>query len=338
MVTHRRERLLERCLRSLLEAVQACPALEIELIVHVNGEDPGSARVLELFTGVSRSLGIAMKTREEKTALSPAPARNRALSEASGRWIFFADDDIAVPPSIFADFARLLETFPNAITMGGPNLTPPGSSAFQRASGVALSSPFATWQSTPRYRAEGAARACGEESLILCNLFVRREALGEAPFHDRLKCGEENWLIRNLSLSGQPVIYAPELSVWHERRKSVSGFARQLFWYGYGRGQNLRLALGERPVRGNGVKSARFLRYFVPSLCVLYTAALAGALLAGHASRGWGAPFAVYGVLCAAASALVPGTTGERAISALLFPVIHAFYGIGVMCGIARRK
>jgi glycosyltransferase involved in cell wall biosynthesis len=348
IVTHRREKLVERCLRSVLEAAQATPETgpRIELIVHVNGSDPASATTLELFSRVARSLGIAFSYREEPSALSPAGARNRALAEASGDWVFFADDDVFLPPTLFRDFARLLERFPGAIALGGPNLTPPDSNAFQRASGLALSSPFATWQSTPRYRAEGKPRECGEESLILCNLFVRKDMLGPEPFLDSLKCGEENWLIRRLSLSGRPVVYAPELLVWHERRKSVTGFARQVFWYGYGRGQNLRLALGEPPrpeARGllrEGPRRA--LRYFLPSLCVLYSVALMAFALTGHAPAAFGLPYLAYAVLCAAAAGLAAGSGNERAperaLSALLFPVIHSFYGVGVLCGIARRE
>jgi glycosyltransferase involved in cell wall biosynthesis len=330
IVTHRREKLLERCLRSTLEAAVAY-GQELELVVDVNGKDQESTEALKRFEPVARSLGIAFRHREVEEALSPAGARNRALADARGEWVFFADDDIVLPRGIFTAFARLLERFPDAIALGGPNLTPPGSSIFQRASGLALASKLATWQSQPRYRASGEPRACGEESLILCNLFVKRGALGGSPFHDTLKCGEENWLIRHLSLSGKPVIYAPELSVWHERRKTLEGFARQLFWYGYGRGQNLRLALGEkRP-------GSRFLRYFLPSLCVAYAVVLSALALAGRAPGALALPFAVYAVLCFLAAAASSGTGPERAISAVLFPVIHSFYGVGVIFGIARR-
>src|SRR5262245_53872404 len=93
IVTRRREKLLERCLRSVFEAIQAAPGSQAEVIVHVNGSDPASARALDLFSSVARSLDIRFIHREEPEPLSPAGARNRALGDASGEWVFFADDD-----------------------------------------------------------------------------------------------------------------------------------------------------------------------------------------------------------------------------------------------------
>src|SRR6185295_1284478 len=124
IVTRSRVKLLERCLRSVLEAAQAGPGLPLEVVVHVNGADPATASSLELFNQVARSLGVSFRFREEAVALSPAGARNRALSEATGEWVFFADDDVFVPRALFRDFTRLLANFPEAIALGGPNLTP----------------------------------------------------------------------------------------------------------------------------------------------------------------------------------------------------------------------
>jgi hypothetical protein len=332
IVTRHRTELLQRCIRSVLEAAQAFPELPIELVVEVNGKDQQTAGALDVLSRTAASLGIPFHSSEESQPLSPSASRNRALARARGEWVFFADDDIYVPRSLFSDFARLLSRFPAQVALGGPNLTPPSSSLFQQASGLAMASRFGTWQSVPRYRAQGAPRTCGEESLILCNLFVKRSALGDEPFRGTLKCGEENWLIRGLSSRGQGVVYAPELRVWHERRKTVTGFARQVFWYGFGRGQNLRLGGAEKGI----------VRYFLPSLCVLYALALPAWTLEGHALGGLAAPFWVYGALCALAAARVSRTEtetrGARAVSAFLFPLIHGAYGVGLLFGLTRRS
>jgi hypothetical protein len=338
IVTRGRASLLERCVRSLIAAAAAAPERPVELVVEVNGRDAASSAALSSLAEEARAHGIELRHHEEQAALSPAGARNRVLREARGPWIFFADDDIFVPLSIFRDFDRLLERFPGAIALGGPNLTPPGSTIFQRASGLALASRLATWQSVPRYRAIGAPRPCGQESLILCGLFVRTDALGNDPFRDSLACGEENWLIRRLSLGERgrgAVIYSPELLVWHERRRSLAAFARQVFWYGCGRGQNLRLALGERKLEGR--------RYLVPSACVIY--ALAALLYSAgdrDLPRAFGLPFLFYGAICAAALlaslAARQDDRPARALSTLLIPVVHCFYGIGVLFGLARRS
>jgi hypothetical protein len=278
-----------------------------------------------------QSREIEIRLREEPCALSPAGARNRALSDARGEWIYFADDDIFVPETLFESFAAHLGSEPDAVVLGGPNLTPPHSTLFQRASGLAMSSPLGTWQSVPRYRAVGPRRDCGEESLILCNLFADRSALGENPFVDTLCCGEENWLIRKLGALGRPMIYAPDLHVWHERRGTLSGFARQIFTYGRGRGQNLRLALGE----ASGFSP----RYLLPSLGVIYSVGVACALLDGHgAAPMLGLPYLAYALACPfAAFARIEESTPARLLGALLFPVIHVLYGLGVLAGIARR-
>lgn len=318
IVTHGRPRMLARCLASL--AAAQCPAVHLTIHVGINGADDAAAGVIKAF---GNDTGFARVRVHELERVSPAAARNRVLEACQGDWVFFIDDDAYVDAGHLADFARTAALWPKAAVIGGPNLTPPESSRFQRAVGAALSSRLATYLSSARYRSRGETRPCGETELILCNLFVRRQALGEAPFPADFVCAEENWMLQGLAASGHELVHVPGLGVWHERRGGWSELALQIFRYGQGRGKNLK----QRP-------GTLRLAHVLPSLCVLVGLAALGALGAVPfsswcATIGW--VFALYAALCAIAA--------FRAARALflptlaLFPVIHVAYGLGVLVG-----
>jgi glycosyltransferase involved in cell wall biosynthesis len=329
IVTWRRPDWLERCVRSLLEAAAAAP-VDLEVRVGVNGPDAASLAVAER---LRESAARVAEPRGIAPALSPAAARNLMLAEApsAGEWILFIDDDAYVGADYFQAFLRARAAWPDAAVIGGPNLTPPGSSPLARAAGAVLASRLATYLSVSRYRRRGRTRPCGEESLILCNLFARRDRLPPAPFPPDFFCGEENWMMQTVAASGGRLVHAPDLGVWHERRARLAPLARQIFAYGSGRGRNLR----RRP------RTVR-LPHVLPSACLLYGAlAVPIALARGGPAISWAAaPVAAYGVLVAATA-----WRARRAAGAApawlwmppLFLLVHVAYGAGVIAGALRR-
>jgi GT2 family glycosyltransferase len=258
--------------------------------------------------------------------LTPGEARNRLLKDEKADWIYFIDDDAFVDPGIFDRFQKALLKNPEASVMGGPNLTPAGSSSFQKNLGAALSSRFATFKTVDRYLAFGEARFCGEEALILCNLFVRHSVLPENPFPTDLICGEENHLLRRLTEQGVTLIHSPDLSVSHERRGTLSKLITQVTHYGISRGQSM---VHER--------RARHWAYALPSVCVI-----TGLILLARWALGFGlspalvilTSFYILLSLAAAIRARSPGTS--VLFIACLFFFIHVSYGVGVILGIAR--
>lgn len=261
-------------------------------------------------------------------SLSPARARNYLLSKSTAEWRLFIDDDAFVEPDFFERFFQVLEQSPSAGVIGGPNLTPAGSSLIQRATGVALSSRFGAWSCSARYAPRlPLTVSCDERILISCNLFVRREAMEDLQFPLALKSNEENWVLQDLMCRRQLMVYAPQLFVWHHRRGSLEALAAQMHTYGIGRGQNLR----RRPW------TARFF-YVVPALTVVLTAvAVAGLPWRSELVWIWIALAIAYVVLWVAASTRLRSRGEDRRarfVGAALFPVIHLAYGLGVLRGL----
>lgn len=327
IVTRDRPDWLKRLLESLLVASGRSSEVALKTIVGLNGPDPASERVLGDFQQ-SHDQHTLVVTREQEP-LTPAAARNRLISTAQGDWLLFIDDDAYVEPDYFERFLEALREFPEAAVVGGPNLTPPGSTPFQRATGLALSSRFATYLTVTRYRKEARIRPCGENQLILCNLFARRDSLPEAPFPENFFCGEENWLLGTLVGQGHLLIHSPELFVWHERRRTFRELLHQVYSYGRGRGLNLR-------ARPEAVK----LVHVLPSICILFTLlSISLSVITGSPPALWTLLFLIYSGLCLGVSARIALFSEEKpplpesALVLGLFPAIHFAYGLGVITG-----
>lgn len=318
VVTRDRAQWLKRCVASLEAAARSCPDVRLTILIGINGPDPETQSAFPKACVLERD--------------SPAGARNQMLSfvQDSCEWVLFIDDDAFVEPDYFKKFLTLTRQYPQSSAFGGPNLTPPKAPFFARATGAVLSSRFATFLSYARYRAVGAARPCNEEALILCNLFVKREALEASPFPASFRCAEENWMMQSLAARGAQLFYSPELAVWHERRSDIKALAAQVYKYGYGRGQNIR----SRPTTFR-------IAHVIPSACIIYSL-LASAVVLGAA--GWGpwltVPIAVYLTIALAAAVRAARAAGlvlaSVPVVAALFPVVHLSYGFGVLAGMIK--
>lgn len=320
--TFQRPQLLEQCLLSLKGAAIEVPEISMELAVLINGNDSESEMVFQRFAKeASTFTNLIFKKSCHK--LTPSEARNLLVAESHGEWVFFIDDDAKAYENLFKTFQALKNKFPKATVFGGPNLNPPNSNLFQKASSLALASPLAAWTSSVRYKKGGSGLTCGEESLILCNLFVHRKILGKNPFPSQFVCCEENWFLQERKREGNLFIYDSELYVWHERRSRPSDFISQVFKYGYGRGQFLR-----------GGKSNRFY-YWVPVIFSLYLLSLVPAFIFSHSTECL-FPLGIY-FACVLISLLENLLHRESifaiVLSAIIYPLIHLAYGSGLVTG-----
>lgn len=302
------EALLARSIKSVLDG-WSDHLPELELIVVFNGIAKPCLAILE-----HSSLKIVDIPR-----CAPGRARNHGISASQGDWILFLDDDAYLSSGYRAQFQIALTQWKESAVIGGPNLTPPGSGEFARLSGEVLASPLCTGLSSPRYRATGVARVCGDESVSGCNLLVRRAAIDRAQvrFHPTLFPNEENVLIQDLIAAGFIATYVPELIVYHERRPSLGQFLKQTLGYGQGRGINCVL----RP------SSIRPLHTLPAGLI-----ASAAAVACGWAHPGWVlVPLAVYSFnLVTLSWALATPRAAGIALG------VHATYFGGILIGLAR--
>lgn len=256
IVTYQRPALLERCLKSLNEL--SSDQLTYEIIVIINGNDPDAKKVLASFPN-----NIKLKILEH--ALTPAGARNQALPIAQGDYLIFLDDDVQVPKGYLSSLIPILAEHP--ILFGGPDISPPTASLFQKALGYAQQSPLTSAHTRYRHLEDKSLRRAvpdGNE-FILCNMGIHRSIFTEhrLTFDERFKRNEENVLIHQIKALHQHFIFSPQLYVYHEKKQRLSSLSKAVFSSGLHRIKSFVL-----------FPDSLSLIYFAPLLFMLYLCSL----------------------------------------------------------------
>lgn len=235
MIGHRSAKLL----RESLESLEAhCPRDNWELVIVLNGASPEVTDWAHAWVEAKNRPTRLVEILEAR----PGAARSEGVPFCRGEIVFFLDDDILVARDVIT---TALDVFsdPAVLAAGGPNLTPPGSDTWERASGAVMESRIGAGRMSRRYRPTSRVKSVDEHSLILCNLAVRKDALLNARVfpHRHMVSNEENLLLQELSRTGGRLVSAPGLTVFHKRRSTLGGIAQQAAKYGEGRVQNLIL-------------------------------------------------------------------------------------------------
>lgn len=255
---------------------------------------------------------------------SPSRQRNRAVAMAKGELVYFLDDDSLVD-SGFLQRAVAQFKEPRVAAVGGPSLTPPDDTFFQRTAGLVLSSPFGGGGARNRYRRAGKARSSSERELILCNLVFRRQLfLACGGLDERLYPNEENELMDRLVAQGWLLIHDPELAVFRSQRPDYRSFVRQFLSYGTGRGEQTRIA---------GLRHAID---FAPAFFIAYLL-----LLPLVSLPVFFIPLICYGValvVAAFAAAWYGRELFAIPLLLVLFPSLHLSYGAGLLKGLLRPR
>ena len=172
----------------------------------------------------------------------PSVQRNKAAAKAHGDILYFLDND-AVPGR--QNLQRIIDIFdnnPEVMVCGGPSLTPETDSIRQKSFGHVLGSFWGSAWMSARYKSQGKSRFCSDKELILCNLAFRRNIFLKCTgFDEKLYPNEENDLMDRIEDSGGRLFYDPEIIVTRSQRQGFFDFCRQLFGYGRGRSEQLRL-------------------------------------------------------------------------------------------------
>lgn len=235
--------------------------------------------------------GVMAITTGSPTDTSPAEKRDVALGHARGDICAFLDDD-AFPADGWIDRAiDVFDTDASIAAVGGPGITPDGSSFLERLGGAFYESPLGSGGLRHRFVPCGEARDTDDWPAY--NFFVRTSVLREVGgWASKFYGGEDTKLCLALVSAGYRIVYDPGVIVFHYRRPMFRPHMRQVANVGRHRGWF---------VRAFPQTSARPM-YFLPSL----------ALVAGPLLAAW----ALLGPRRRRRAALASGAAGWLAISA----------------------
>ncbi|MFH1485265.1 MAG: glycosyltransferase, partial [Chloroflexota bacterium] len=266
----------------------------------------------------------------------PSFQRNEAVKQASGDILYFLDSDSEADIDLFRLVARAFNSYKdkNVAVVGGPSEIMQSDSLLQRCFGYVLSSYFAVASVRCRYRSIN-RQPClaSERMLILANMAVKRQVFEEAGGLDtRLYPNEENEFLNRLAAKGYRFIYHPHAKVRRPHRTSLPKFIRQMFTYGRGRAEQLRVG-------------PQFLSpiYLLPLLFAIYVISLPFApflLDLDWPLLVYLIPLALY--VHAAAVTTLRILIDEREwklifVVPFLFPIVHVSYAVGLAWGMVKR-
>jgi len=185
-----------------------------------------------------------------------SPARKRDIgAEMSGADILVFLDDDSYPEHNLLEIADSYFTNENIFAIGGPGITPPKDSFFQKVSGAVFLSKF-SGGFPERYVSVGNSKPVDDWPSV--NLMVRRMAFLEVGgFDNDFWPGEDTHLcLKLIQHTKQLIQYVPEMIVWHHRRPGLIRHLKQTGAYARHRGFFARVF----------PENSRKLIFFIPSL------------------------------------------------------------------------
>ena len=236
IITHNRKEFLCLLIDSLAAAFTKYSDLNCDIVFCVNGKDQLTDQYLKEVNNKLDPLHTQIITLDKPA--TPAEARNIAMIGVHSEWVMFLDDDVEIPPDLFNNFKKLVNSDPQACLWGGPNLTPDSSTVVQKKIGWLLQSYLVTGPLSCRYKLNNIeALECKGTYFSLCNMFVKTQDFKAILFNTTLKTAEENELIYRFAQNNKKMKTSDLLYVWHYRRSSIAHFLAQIKNYGFGRGQ-----------------------------------------------------------------------------------------------------
>lgn len=259
--------------------------------------------------------------------VSPALKRDQGAEQARFENLAFIDDD-AYPQSDWLHVADRLMDEHGVECLGGPGVTPPGSSLGEQASGLF----YESWLGGggKHYRYIPVKQAFFVDDYPSVNLIISKHAFDAVGgFDSAYWPGEDTKICLDLVGAGYKILYSPELIVWHHRRKLFRPHLRQIANYGRHRGYFARVfpQTSLRPA------------YLAPSAFLVGNLALTlGALIDPRTLVLWAALLALYFGL-----GLIDVFSRTRdlrlgLLTLLVIPLSHLTYGAMFIRGVLTPK
>jgi GT2 family glycosyltransferase len=227
---------LATCLERLVSLRSAAPEARIEILVVDNA--PSNAQTRDLVAAMS---GI-------QYVLEPKPgldfARNRAIQAATGEIIAFVDDDVIVDRHWLKALHQTFAEHPDAAALTGlvlpAELKTEAQILFEKRGGFEKKFMTTRYGQTlpghPFYPCIGGKFGTG------CNMAFRRRVLLELGGFDEaldtgatLPGGGDTDMLYRVVRAGYPLVYEPQLLVFHRHRREMWQLRRQ-YSHSWGRG------------------------------------------------------------------------------------------------------
>ena len=241
----------------LRENIASLIKFEASVFVVINGENQQTFNFLTATRKNYPNIDFILL----KEKINKSDARNIGIKNINSDYIYFLDDDTFIDKNNIKIITDKLIKYPFIEIIGGPNLTPNLSSRFQKLTGILLASFLVSYKMNARYFPKGKDRLTNDIELILCNLVIKKDLFIKynLKFNKLLHYNEENLLLEQLKKQNVEMLYSPDLTVYHHRRKSLKNFLEQIYNSGKGRG-----------IMSVMMPSSIKIFFFFPTLFILY--------------------------------------------------------------------
>lgn len=221
LLSFKRLDLLKNCLESI-GMLENPSKLNFEILICVNGDDQETKDYLDEKGYEYLNL---------QTCEPVGEARNKLIRKAKGHFLLFIDDDVELPKNYLLHATQELIA-DEVDVFGGPDQSVVSRNHFQCVLNNLMRSYFCMGPTKYRHVETSEQIVADEKSLILCNLWIRREIFKSYSFPKKYVRNEENLLMAKLKINGHRFKYINHLLVYHHRKKNLTKLVRATFYSG----------------------------------------------------------------------------------------------------------
>lgn len=213
---------IDKCVESILNTGCQHP----DIIIVDDGIDTSALGKLGRFTNKIMVL--------KNDSCGPSHARNMAAQNTDAEFIAFTDSDCVVDGNWLNELMMGFRKFPEIAACGGAQRIPEDASPFEKSVFLFMKKCGFICDYT---RAERDSIIREVNHNPSCNVMYRREIfLREKGFLEELWPGEDVEFDYRLKKKGYKLVFNPKAIIYHYRPKSMKGFWRMMYRYGFAQG------------------------------------------------------------------------------------------------------